>query len=392
MAQFTNSDKQEHGQNAKNTMEEILKKCEDFSYIKKTIKDYRCGYKGFSGSQFYCNFLIVFQDDTKWIIKITTSFRSDRIKGNQWDSFNIKEIDPSISKSVLVYPDDLPESEKEKFIVHKLKIVNHQHFSSIDDIVGQNELFELIENYAYKDLKLGSRRGKAGNNFEDYIANILSYQQNLEKWNTNNPKLVGMQYNFFEKILVKFEIEKKEVVRIEATSDKKEIGRLSSGGNAKTDIIVTCQKRDGNSEIFTISCKKTQKDEVAVGEYKSDDYADVLDAENEKLRNLLYTFQDNPTLSDFGKENGEKLEREIKPYLRKLIRFVIGGYGGKNQDPLQCADYILIGDGEDIFIHTLEEYTDLLLKYERNFGTPFSWTYESGRRGKCIKLKVKVIK
>ena len=392
MAQFSNSDKQEHGQNAQSTMEELLRKCEEFSYIKETIKDYRCGYEGFSGSQFYCNFLIVFQDDSKWIIKITTSFRSDRIKGNQWDSFNIKEIDPSISKSVLVYPDDLPETEKEKFIVHKLKILNHLHFSSIDDIVGQNELFELIENYAYKDLKPGSRRGKAGNKFEDYIANILSYQQNLDKWNTENPKLVGMQYNFFEKIFTKFGIKRNEFVKIEATSDKKAIGRLSSGGNVKTDIIVTCYKDDETVENFTISCKKTQKDEVAVGEYKADDYADVLDSENKELRNLLYIFQDNPTLGNFGKENGEKLEKEIKPYLQKLIKFVIGGYGGKNQNPLHCADYILIGDGEDIFIHTLEEYTDLLLRYKRNFGTPFSWTYESGRRGKCIKLKAKVIK
>ena len=220
MSQFSNSDKQEHGKNAKVALESILHECKNYAYIKEIVKDYRCGYAEYDNTQFYCNFLIIFQDNTKWIVNITTSFRSDRLKGNQWDTYNIKEIDSTISKSVLVYPDDLSEEDKDDFIAYKFKIVNKIHFSAMDDIVGQQELFELIENYANKNLSVGVKKDLQGNNFESYISNVLSNEKNLEKWKTSNPKLVGMNYNFFEKILICFNLDKNSVVKINATSDK----------------------------------------------------------------------------------------------------------------------------------------------------------------------------
>ena len=73
MPQFSNSDKQEHGKNAKSALESILLECKNYAYIKEIIKDYRCGYAEYDNAQFYCNFVIVFQDDTKWIVNITTS-------------------------------------------------------------------------------------------------------------------------------------------------------------------------------------------------------------------------------------------------------------------------------------------------------------------------------
>ncbi|MBQ1984412.1 MAG: MspI family type II restriction endonuclease, partial [Spirochaetaceae bacterium] len=239
MPQFSNSDKQEHGKNAKSALESILLECKNYAYIKEIIKDYRCGYAEYDNSQFYCNFVIVFQDYTKWIVNITTSFRSDRLKGNQWDTYNIKEIDPSISKSVLVYPDDLLQDDKDDFLQYKFKIINRKHFSAIDDIVGQQELFELIENYANKNLSVGVKKDLQGNNFESYISTVLSNEKNLEKWKTLNPKLVGIHYDFFEKILFCFNLDKTNVTKINATSDKKVIGNLQTAGYPKTDIIVT---------------------------------------------------------------------------------------------------------------------------------------------------------
>lgn len=43
-------------------------------------------------------------------------------------------------------------------------------------------------------------------------------------------------------------------------------------------------------------------------------------------------------------------------------------------------------------IHTLEDYCDILLRSKKTFGTPFSWTYPSKKRGKSIQLKAKLIK
>ena len=394
MPQFSNSDKQEHGKNAKSALESILLECKNYAYIKEILKDYRCGYAEYDNAQFYCNFVIVFQDDTKWIVNITTSFRSDRLKGNQWDTYNIKEIDPSISKSVLVYPDDLSQDDKDDFLLYKFKIINKKNFSAIDDIVGQQELFELIENYANKNLSVGVKKDLQGNNFESYISTVLSNEKNLEKWKTLNPKLVGIHYDFFEKILFCFNLDKTTVSKINATSDKKVIGNLKTSGSPKTDIIVTVILKNGTEKHFTISCKKTNAKSVSVHQYTSDAFADVLDSENEKLRTLLQKFQENGNLRDFGDENSIALRDELKPHLEKLVRWVIGGYGGKVQNQLQLADYILISDEKDIFIHTLEEYTQMLLKPENvsHFGTPFQWTFASGRKGKDIQLKCKILK
>ena len=332
MPQFTNTDKTLHGKNARDTLEEIFSECKKFKYIKEVLKDYRCGYEEYDNRQFYCNFVIVFKDDTKWIVNITTSFRSDRLKGNQWDTYNIKEIDPSINYSILVYPDDLSKDLKDDFIAYKMRILNHQHFSAIDNIVGQGELFELIENYANGNLKIGARKDIEGNNFESLVAKILSSRLNFVKWTENKPTDVGFQFDVFERIVDCFGLDRSDVAGIRATCDKKEIGRLTSGGTAKTDIIVSAELKNGEILNFTISCKKTSAETVAVGEFKADDIADILDPCNGRLRELLLNFQAAGSFDRFGGENSLALEKEIKPYIGRLFDFLIYGTGGKERE------------------------------------------------------------
>lgn len=394
MKQFSNSDKQEHGQNAKNVLEAILLECKNYAYIKKIIKDYRCGYYKYDNTQFYCNFVIVFRNNEKWIVNITTSFRSDRVKGNQWDSYNIKQIDSSISKSVLVYPDGLPQDEKDNFIAHNLKILNKIHYSAIDTIVSQSELFEMIENFANGHLSVGVKKDIQGNNFELYIANILSNGENFKKWVTADPKIVGMYYDVYEKILRCFKFDKRKVSKITATADKTIIGTLLTSGSPKTDIIVTIFGQNDERKFFTISCKKTSAKSVSVHQYSADAFADVLDKSNAQLRSLLQKFQKVGNLRDFGHDNAKALKKELQPHLKKLVQWVIGGYGGCVRSQCQLADYILISDEKDIHIHTVESYTTMLLKPENesHFGTPFQWTFASGRKGKDIQLKCKILK
>ena len=59
---------------------------------------------GYNKSQFYTPFLIEFHDETKWALFTTTSMRTDRIKGQQWDALNLKKINQSISSVYLIYP------------------------------------------------------------------------------------------------------------------------------------------------------------------------------------------------------------------------------------------------------------------------------------------------
>ena len=393
MKELDNADRAQHGYNAKDSLEQIIKDCLSKGYIKNYEKGYRCGYVDYDNTQFFCNFLITFNDDVKWIINITTSLR-DRVKMQQWDCYHIKKIDKSINKSILTYPDDIKLEEVEAFQVYKLKILNHVHYSAIDDVVGQRELYEMIQNYGTNNLSNGQKKDLIGNDFEASISSILSNRENFEKWISGDRIKVGVQYNTFEKIVNFFKLDKNTIKGIQATSDKNIIGNLESSGMPKTDVIVYVYHNDGEVEHFTISCKKTNEKAVSVHQYSADAFADALNPGDTNLRNLLNEFQVVGNLRDFGEINSNLLTQALKPYLNKLVKWVLGGYGGKNRTELQLANYILISDDKDIYLHTLDEYTDELLRPENisHFGTPFSWTYASGRKGKDIQLKCKILK
>lgn len=395
MKELDNGDRAQHGYNAKDSLEQIIKDCLFKGYIKEYEKGYRCGYVDYDNTQFFCNFLITFNNNVKWIINITTSLR-DRVKMQQWDCYHIKKIDKSIDKSILTYPDDIKLEEIEAFQTYKLKIINHIHYSAIDDVVGQRELYEMIQNNATMNLSNGQKKDLIGNDFESSIASILSSRENFEKWVSNDRIKVGVQYNTFEKIVNFFKLDKDSIKGIEATSDKNLIGNLESSGMPKTDIIIYVYYKDPNKDVehYTISCKKTNEKAVSVHQYNANAFADALNPNDVNLRKLLNEFQIQGNLRDFGNNNIEALTEALKPYITKLVKWVLGGYGGKNKTQLQLADYLLISDDSDIYLHTLDDYVNELLKpeYISHFGTPFSWTYASGRKGKDIQLKCKIIK
>ena len=114
--------------------------------------------------------------------------------------------------------------------------------------------------------------------------------QNLEKWKTNSFTLVGQHYAIFETVIEKFGLNPETTLSIIATTDKNIIGRLPSGGNPKTDILVTVECDDG-LHYFTISCKRTAEESVGVHQYTADAFTDVLDTEDTELRRLLNEFQ-----------------------------------------------------------------------------------------------------
>lgn len=392
---FSNADKQLHGQNAQISLESILNHCKERNYLKSIHKTFRIGMPGYKNkSQFYTPFLIEFQDNTHWALFTTTSMRTDRIKGQQWDAINLKSIDTTINKVYLVYPDAC--SEKNEFIRQNEKYSDNYEYSAIDGVVSQNQISNLIEEYALKDKTVGRVKDIQGNNFEHRIARILSYAENLHKWKTNAPTLEGMHYGLFKTVIDCFELDPNTTSNISATSDKTIIGKLPSGGNPKTDVLVEVKDTAGYTAYFTISCKRSSDKVVSVHQYTADAFADVLNRNNEALRSLLCGFQTAGSMSAFGEENCLLLQEHLKPYLKKLAFWVLGGVGGGGNPVTQCADFILTYDNADDIarIHRLEEYYNLLVSSgtSGNFGTPFNWTYPSKRRGESIQLKCKIIK
>ena len=397
MANLTNEEKSKHGRSAQLGMEEILKRCVDVGYLVQVSKNYGIGKEGYKNKkQFYAPFLIIFSDESKWAIFTTTSMRTDRIKGQQWDAFNLKEIDPLITQVYLVYPDDLDEKELHEFLRQNKKYEEKDEYSIIDAIVSQDQISNMIEAYAIRDKSFGQKKDIQGNSFEDRIARVLSYEQNLSKWKTDDATLTGMHFDIFRNIVSCFELKKDNTVYIDATADKRIIGRLPSGGNPKTDVLV--KVTDVNQKItnYTISCKRSSDQSVSVHQYDADVFAEVIDKDNSRLRFLLEKFQECGNLRDFGEDNTSELTDALSPYVKKLAMWVLGGKYGAGDPDVQMADYILTYDNNmgSASIMRIEEYVNHLLDSNvvGHFGTPFSWTYPSKRKGKDIQLKCRIIK
>lgn len=392
---FSNADKQQHGQSAQTSLESILNHSKDAGYLLSVTKTFRVGMPGYGNdSQFYTPFLIEFQDGTHWALFTTTSMRTDRIKGQQWDATNLKSIVNTLDKVYLIFPDAC--SEESEFIRQNEKYTSNYEYSAIDGVISQNQISNLIEEYALRNKSVGQIKDIQGNSFEHRIATILSYAENLQKWKTNAPTLEGIHYGMFKTVVDCFELDPETTSTISATSDKSKIGKLPSGGNPKTDVLVEVTNTDGYVAYFTISCKRSSDKVVSVHQYTADAFADVLNQDDASLRSLLCGFQAAGSMSAFGEENCQLLQERLKPYIKRLALWVLGGVGGGGNPVTQCADFILTYDNSDdtARIHRLEEYYKLLVSNGTNdsFGTPFSWTYPSKRRGESIQLKCKIIK
>lgn len=394
---FSNADKARHGKSAKDSLANILKRCVDTGYLVQIITEYRIGKEGYDNDkQFYAPFLVIFDDESKWALFTTTSMRTDRIKGQQWDAVNLRAIDPLITRVYLVYSDGTSDNIKKEFVRQNKKYQDNEEYSAIDAIVSQDELNNLIEAYAIRNKSSGQIKDIQGSSFENRVADILSFEPNLEKWKSGSKTIEGMYFDIFKSIAECFRLEKMAVKRISATSDKRQIGRLPSGGNPKTDVLVTVIYEDDAQEYFTISCKRSSDKNVSIHQYSADKFADVLDKGNSRLRRLLNYFQKCGNLRDFGSENQEELTEMLAPYAEKLALWALGGQGGDGNPKTQNAGFILTYDNNDgsSAISSVEDYYHHLVDkgISGHFGTPFSWTYPSKRKGQDIQLKCRIIK
>lgn len=392
--EFSNGEKSTHGYNAQESIGALLDFCKQKGYVQDFDKPYRLGRTGYSNTQqFYAPFRILFKDGTEWIIFTTTSMRTDRIKGQQWDAYNLKAENASIEKVFLVYGDGIPKKEITKFQFQAQKYVTDTDYSEIDDILSQSALMRHIEKKGLAAFSAGAKKDISGRNYEDRIAHILQDSGNLSRWK-GDKTCTGLHYEIYEALLSCFDIPARDVVSINATASKKEIGHLPSGGNPKTDIIVHINLHDGRNRLITISCKKSSAKIVTVHEYSADDFADVIAPEDNQLRALLHGLQVTPALAAFGEENGKNLTQALKPYLRKLEQWVLAGIGGGG-NKVQTATHIVIGSDDDsIAAYTIEDYIKHLHAggVKGHFGTVFSWTYPSKKRGQKIQLKCHLLK
>lgn len=106
-------------------MKDLLDQCKSRKYIVSIEHDYSVGRAGFGDKgQFKAKALIQFYSGEKWLLYTSSSFRSDRFKGNEWDASNILEIDKKITSVYMVYADGLKQEEKLEFDRYSKKCNN----------------------------------------------------------------------------------------------------------------------------------------------------------------------------------------------------------------------------------------------------------------------------
>lgn len=412
----SNSSKAQHGAQNQNVLNTMLIECLDKGYISDYQKNFRIGNPDAGNDkQFYAQFMIQFANRTRWVIFSTTSMRTDRIKGQQWDALNLKELDSSITTAILAYPSN--EINDLTFKRQDLKYQQNQEISAIDRILNFQELYQAIQNEFYNQIKeeidiagdaaaldnpeqleaflnAGQIWDKNGKNFEIQIAQILSSDDNLAAWKNNIAK-EDNEYNFFCKMMDAFVADKNkdEVLSISATAKKDEIGYLPSGGAPKTDVIATIKFTDNSDKTITISCKRSKSNTVTVHQYTADVFADVLDKDNDVLRKLLNMFQVCGNIRDLPVGVAAALEAELQKYTSRLSLWAIGGIGGAGDPTRHWAQYIvsLQTAKNEFYVHTTAQYCDIICQKSVMFGTPFHWTYASKSKGKNIQLKAPVV-
>ena len=427
MSQFDYISNAANGYGAQDVLHNLLwelRKSDDLSIV---VKNYRAGDpSAVNAEQFYAPFMIQFNDGLRWIIFSTTSRRTDRIKGQQWDADNLKRLDSSIEKAVLTYPDDIKDSDKTEFVKQKQKYDKGLEISRIDDIVSNSELVKQIRQKAQdvfneRQAREGERQhailckrivAEAGNSlatkegrsydfngraFERDVASMLNNETYLEMLKKGVDASVGNDkiYGYFVMLMRKFAIAPSQIDHINATSKAEEIGLLPSGGQPKTDVWARVFLLSGEQKDITISCKRTACSHVSVHQYTADAFANVLDSKDSELRKMLRVFQFYANARDMSQTDKDALTDLLRPHLHKLCKWVLGGFGAECTSSIQCADYLVIYQPPDGYfaIHTIDEYIALLLdKRPLAFGTPFGWTYASGQRQMSIQLKVPIIR
>lgn len=385
-----NKNKNLHGAKGIETLDNMVNALYERGYITLYKKNYSIVEPGYPNKQFKFQYIIGFQNNEQWILHHTTSIR-DRINCQQWHSEHIKLLNRNVKRAYIVVPDDLSEEEKHKASNYNKNIVNKKIYSAIDGVLPFGIIYTMIERKAALLLSRGKAHASLGLHFETKLTYTMRDQQNFDRWKYNLETSVGYLYPLFLDIVNKLCLDKEKVIAIDATSD---ISKLPSGGSPKTDVLLYIKTENG-IETHTFSCKRSSSSWVSVHEYTADAFADVLNPADNRLRELLYTFQQAGGVRGMGEEKAEEMLICMEKYLVQLSRRVIGGVGGEGDSSTQWAEYIITLDERNnhYSIHTVDEYIEECIRQnvKGQFGTLFRWTYPSGGKGKRIQLKGKIV-
>jgi len=377
------------------TLSELLQKIQEIPKLNVSVKKgYSVGYENYE-KQFKMDYAITFNDfdNETWLVKSTSSIRTDRIYGNEFFAQNIKLVDKNVKKIFVVVPNSITEKELKNKNDYSNKIHSETYVSFLDDVLTFSELKDFVLSHASEKLSQGISANILGNNAEDSIVHLLTDKNNILLWNDyakHSQTIKSSTYHWFSQILkVSGVSEQDTVLDIVATNS---IPKLSNRGYPKTDVSFTITTEQ--EEITkNISVKNTSADTVTVHEGAVDDIILALNLDSSSsLANSLKEFQAYGSAKGL-KENNEvaynTLVDEIHKYNKELVNFFMFGVNSPLvNNPIQVADIILYTKNFEVISRDLyvDEYIE---KYSSKgqFETPFKWTYPSKKRGQKVQIK-----
>lgn len=253
-------------------------------------------------------------------------------------------------------------------------------------------LGELYRKYDIEYLSAGAKTDKLGDVYEEFICRIFENKQTILKFLSNQ----GVEREIIESLFIKFNINLEELEDISSTNI---VPRRPSGGNSKTDVILTLYLLNGNIRKLPLSIKQTSVAKVAFAEYDVHTICSEVGITDRRLIELMLKHQSDASAKNFTSKEKEELTQLLSPYVERLIRWIVTMTPEESligdAYPVGVIKFIVSSNAELLSqkIFNIDEYINYI-RYMPNgnlkksgFGTGLSWTYATGSKGRKIQFK-----
>ncbi|WP_289762629.1 MspI family type II restriction endonuclease [Lactobacillus intestinalis] len=402
-----------------NTSKELISLLESIveKYDTLTLdKNIEYGEKGKDPKQFKANAKINFdKGNSIWLVDVSSSFRSDRIKGKEFDIEHLKKIFQNLGidvKAYFILPDNAKEKDIKDLRVFEQHIISKDKVTYFDGAMLMSNFRNLLEQKATQQIQQGQRSNLLGKSGEEILYQTFNNKNNVEIWNNpNNYITQSSNYSLFKTVVNKLtpEIGKITFSRALNSYDTQELKIVRTATNKtygmpKTDVIISLSDSHNHLYDFNVSVKqpKSTKRKITVHEGSVERLLNDLKHSlpinskfnDPKMFNQLSTalidFQLNGSKAKMDSKNLEFLNTNLSELNKWLIDYFVFGINNSYLNKNQQANTLLIFNPEtgNCKVSLVNEAEEALLNIRKaTFNTPFSWTYPSKKRGKKIQIK-----
>lgn len=428
-----NNDNSKKARSGRNNQKELSSLLEEFQNTYKDVqivnRKVSFGELNKKPDQFSVNAEMIFNDGSReiWIIKTSSSYRSDRSKGNEFDVEHIKKILARENKKVIAFfvvPDNQSANDLRQFNSYKSNVRNNSIVTYFDYVMTVKEFENTINERCSRYIAQGKQANILGNNAEIAISDAFNNPNNVILWNNPQDTVTKSRNIAAFSSLMRTMYPNKKLISSQAFNNNKKdthhyldelnMVRDSNGhgnlGKPKTDVLIKLVFDDNTKTNIKLSIKRPKANSKKVTVHEGTVESLIADLKNSipedsifndpsqfvKLQSSLINFERVGSAKNMNEELRTFLNENLSDLNGWLIDYFLFGINNHRFNQNQIANVMAIENpknGNLIFIPCNKE-KQLLLDYCQNsklgsssFGTPFSWTYPSKKRGAKIQVK-----